>query len=410
MTFSTNQVRHLYVVKDAQPSGGTAAAAVGALTVKTDKAKSHLYFEYKSPGGLVRSDLIDIKNIIAVKATAAASLRRELGQVKVSLDSAVNGGAPVAGQDYLLRVAIRQFAGMSDEDQYFKHGLVRATTGMTAEQFYEKLRDSLIMNFSREASKLLDFTVDEGKATKTVEVNNDKNITVTAKNGGTAGNDITFEITSVTASSTAVTVTGSAISVALTNAEATISGLKNAIAGSAAAAALVTVDSEEDGATTIAAVVTAVQLAGGSTPGVVITEVEQEWKRGVLAQVPVYFSVHPTTILVGGVDEIWGVATPQSSGLYVGNGKNIADLEYFCMGERGDHYRNIGWPHVIETTYLVDPAAEYHVIDIHYAYVGSNEGVQKSERDITLVGLTGPINTVITALNAELGTSIDPLA
>ena len=306
MTFSTNQVRHLYVVKEAQPIAGTAASAVGALTVKTDAEKANLYFEYKSPGGLVRSDLIDIKNIIAAKATDATSLRRELGQVKVTLDSAVHGGLPVAGQDYLLRIAIRQFAGMSDEDQYFKHGLVRATSGMTAEQFYTKLKDSLVMNFSREGSKLFDFTSD--------------------------------------------------------------------------------------------------------ATGVVITEVEQEWKRGVLAQVPVYFSVHPTTILVGGVDEIWGVVTPEPSGLYVGNGKNIADLEYFCMGERGDQYRNIGWPNVIETTYLVDPETDYSVLDIHYAYVGSNEGVQKSERDITLVGSKADINTVIGAINTAAGTSIATLA
>ena len=305
MTFSTNQVRHLYVVKDPQPSVGKAAAA-GTLAVKADSAKSHLYFEYKSPGGLVRSDLIDIKNIIAAKATDAKFLRRELGQVKVTLDSAINGGAPVPGQEYLLRVAIRQFAGMSDEDQYFKHGVVKATTGMTAAQFYAKLRDSLIMNFSREASKLFEFTSD--------------------------------------------------------------------------------------------------------ATGVVITEVPQEWKRGVLAQVPVYFDVHPTTILVGGVDEIWGTATRTHSGVDVKNGKNIADLEYFCMGERGDQYRNVGWPHVIETTYLVDPEEEYSVLDIHHAYVGSNENVQKSERDITLVGSTADIKAVIGAINTAAGTSIATLA
>ena len=304
MTFSTNQVRHLYVVKGTQASVGTADTA-GKLAVKADSAKSHLYFEYKSPGGLVRSDLIDIKNIISAKATDATSLRRELGQVKVALDSAVNSGNPVAGQDYLLRIAIRQFAGMSDEDQYFKHGLVRATSGMTPAQFYAKLKDSLVMNFSRESSKLFEFTSD--------------------------------------------------------------------------------------------------------ATGVVITEVPQEWKRGVLAQVPVYFSVHPTTILVNGVDEIWGVATTQSSGSYVDNSKNIADLEYFCMGERGDHYRNINWPYVIETTYLVDPETEYSVLDIHYAYVGSNEGVQKSERDITLVGSKADINTIIGAIKTEADITIATL-
>ena len=405
MTFSTNQVRHLYVVKGTQASVGTADTA-GKLAVKADSAKSHLYFEYKSPGGLVRSDLIDIKNIIAAKATDATSLRRELGQVKVTLDSAVHGGLPVPGQDYLLRIAIRQFAGMSDEDQYFKHGLVRATSGMTAEQFYVKLKDSLVMNFSRESSKLFDFTFDGAKATKALADN--AGVTVTAKNAGPAGNDITIEITGVAAAATAVTVTGSAISVALKATDATIEGLKAAIAASAEAAALVTVAGTN--ATPVVAEAPAVQLAGGTATGVVITEVEQEWKRGVLAQVPVYFSVHPTTILVAGVDEIWGVATPAHSGVYVGNGKNIADLEYFCMGERGDHYRNISWPYVLETTYLVDPILEYSVLDIHYAYVGSNEGVQKSERDITLVGSKADINTVIGAINTAADTSIATLA
>ena len=180
------------------------------------------------------------------------------------------------------------------------------------------------------------------------------------------------------------------------------------LAANAAASALVTI-AGTDG-TAVVAEAPAVQLAGGTTTGVVITEVEQEWKRGVLAQVPVYFDVHPTTILVGGVDEIWGTVTRTESGLEVGNGKNIADLEYFCMGERGDHYRNNSWPYIVETTYLVDPAAEYNVVDIHYAYVGSNEGVQKSERDITLVGSKADINTVIGAINTAAGTSIATLA
>ena len=79
------------------------------------------------------------------------------------------------------------------------------------------------------------------------------------------------------------------------------------------------------------------------------------------------------------------------------------------MGERGDHYRNINWPYVIETTYLVDPKLEYSVLDIHYAYVGSNENVQKSERGITLVGSKTDINKVIAAINLAAETSIATL-
>ena len=93
--------------------------------------------------------------------------------------------------------------------------------------------------------------------------------------------------------------------------------------------------------------------------------------------------------------------------------------EYFCMGERGDMYRGIGYPNNIPTTYLVDPTVKYNVIDIHYAYVGSNESVQKSEKTITLVvpkvGATNSVsnklaNDIIKAINTATGLSIATLS
>ena len=55
------------------------------------------------------------------------------------------------------------------------------------------------------------------------------------------------------------------------------------------------------------------------------------------------------------------------------------------MGERGDQYRNMGWPNVIPTKYLVDPSKEYDVLNIHYFYQGDGISVQKSEKDIQIV-------------------------
>jgi hypothetical protein len=58
---------------------------------------------------------------------------------------------------------------------------------------------------------------------------------------------------------------------------------------------------------------------------------------------------------------------------------------------------------------MVDPAKTYDTVAIHFAYVGSNESVQKSEKDITLLVPTdaasdsqgddwmSAINTVIAA-------------
>ena len=57
------------------------------------------------------------------------------------------------------------------------------------------------------------------------------------------------------------------------------------------------------------------------------------------------------------------------------------------MGDRADRYRGMGWPDVINTEYLADPTDVngYDMINIHYAYTGSNHAVQKSEKDLTLI-------------------------
>ena len=74
---------------------------------------------------------------------------------------------------------------------------------------------------------------------------------------------------------------------------------------------------------------------------------------------------------------------------YIPNGQLTADLEYFCMGERGDQYRMIGWPNYIPTKYLVDPSKEYDYLDVHYYFQGEGVRSDKSEKQITLVCETG---------------------
>ena len=46
-TFSTNQVRQLYVVNSYSSGTVTQASNVGTIGVKADNDKSHLYFEYR---------------------------------------------------------------------------------------------------------------------------------------------------------------------------------------------------------------------------------------------------------------------------------------------------------------------------------------------------------------------------
>lgn len=334
-TFSTNQVRQLYVAKTLKTPRVLATDTAGSIAVKSDTAKNHLYFEYKGADNLMRSDLIDIKNILYAKATDADDMAHELRAVTVTLDSEVNA-APVAGQDYILRIAFKQYVGMSDEDQYFKYGMVHAYAGMTASDFYKKLALSLAKNFSREIVPLVKFILTDSK--------------------------------------------GEAVPVDATTKESSLTGTYKAL---------------------------------------VIDEVEQPWRLGIMEQTPVYFEVQPVPVTVNGDERIWGKVEETDPAGTITNGKKIADLEYFCMGERGDMYRGVGYPNNIPTTYLVDPTVKYNVIDIHYAYVGSNESVQKSEKTITLVvpkvGANNQTsnklaNDIIKAINTATNLSIATLS
>lgn len=341
-TFSTNQARQLYVANALKPTTVDATDAAGSIAVKSDTAKSHLYFEYMGAGGMTRSDLIDIKNILYAKATDADDLAYDLAKYKLTLDTTVNGGEPVVAQDYILRIAFRNYPGLSEEDQYFKYGMVHAVTGMTASDFYKTLALSLVKNFSREEQGLLKFYLETGDTD-------------------------------------AGTVAGTPTEV--------------------------TKDTKESSLT-------------GTYTGIVIEEAPQDWILGVMEQTPVNFTIQPDLIIDNGDERIWGVVKKVASTNSIPDGHKIADLEYFCMGERGDIYRMVGFPYVIRTKYLVDPDIKYNVIDIHYAYVGSNESVQKSEKDITIVvpkieadneASNTLANNIISAINTATGLTIKAL-
>jgi hypothetical protein len=154
--------------------------------------------------------------------------------------------------------------------------------------------------------------------------------------------------------------------------------------------------------------------------GVIIKEVSQEkdYVRGEVPVNTVNFQVLPKTIISDGEEvnpfvvnaEDGTVAITAQSGKFIGNGYAIADLEYFCMGERGDVYRGAAFPNVISTKYLVDPTKTYHTLDIHYAYVGDNESVQKSEKDITIVCADkAELNKIISAINTATSLGIATL-
>ena len=317
-TFSTNQVRHLYVLKNFQEATSiTSFKNAGETVIGATKDANDVFIKYIGMGGQVRTDLIPKSKVLSATLLTKDKDRTPLKSVLVQLNA-----EPASGQDYILRIAFRQYFGMSDEDLYLKYGMVHAYAGMTSQVFYAKLAQSLAKNFSRELVKPLAFHLvvnseDKGEVTATSKIKYDNTFK------GTADFDATTD----------------------------------------------------------------------KYTGIVIKEVDQkdEWVLGTKEQTPVYFTVQPTTIMVSGDELIWGKVTKLADDTsvdpkrYVGNGTKIADLEYFCMGERGDIYRNINWPNAIRTKYMVDPTKEYNIVDIHYYQDEGGENPQKSEKTITFV-------------------------
>ena len=314
--FTENQATLVYVAKALKTDFASLKDA-GDILVKATPDKQAIYFQHKGVADISRSDLIEVKNIISANATAAKSMEKKLKNATVTLDSSVNGGKPIAGQDYVLRLVFSGYIGISPEDsQYWKYGVVHATNGMSASDFYKKMALSIAKNMSREAVQF--------------------------------------------------------IRVFLGNTE-------------------VTPRTKEDKLT-------------GTYTGVTIKEVAPDWIRGTKQEKIVRLTAEPTTVNDGTSDVVWGTVK-YSDGDTLKNGKEIADMEYFFAGEKGDQYRLINWPDYVPTEYLVDPTQEYDVIDIHYSYVGANESVQKSEKDIKLIVPAGKANDISRAINALITAS-----
>ena len=313
--FSVHQVRQLYVA-NAYKENLAALNNAGDITVVKTNEGDAMYFQYM--GALLdkmRSDLIKVDNITNLTATKAEDIATKLKGYTLTLDPAVNGGQPVAGQDYILRLAFREFIGMSEADQYFKYGMVHVFSGLSASDFYKEMALSLAKNISKDTTTLVDIYLYDGSTSTKVEANTKKS--------------------SLTGTYTAIR----------------------------------------------------------------FVEAVQPWNLGTMPQAVIPFEVQPVNVTVDGDQRIWGKVESYDPQVSLPEGQLIADLEYFCMGERGDQYRNMGWPNVIPTKYLVDPSKKYDVLNIHYFYTGDGISVQKSEKDIQIV-VPRPGETDYTNINA----------
>lgn len=334
--YSFNQVRHLYIA-DAylavtNMDKDSNAKTIGVQVVD-EGAKKQMYFLYKGAKTLLKSDLIDIKNIDSIKVIKGSNQAIKMKKVEISLTAEAKdeNNKPIVGQDYVLGINFRNFFSSGDASQYYKNAAVHVTSSIdTVKKLFDAMKLALDKAFSR-----------------------------------------------------------------------------------------------EDGATPTSNPYLSFSVTGsGASAKLVIEEKAQEWELGTKKARRIMFDVIPGSIYTGGEDVIWGTAADitfdnvkNPSPTVVKNGQQIADLEWACMGERGDQYRNVGWPNVIKTEYLADSTKQYNLIEIHYAFTDTGVNSYRTEKELTIAvpdGAVGEeydvINTVIGAINSATGLSISTLS
>lgn len=329
MVFSTNQVRQLYV---ALAEGQLVNA--GDLKVSKTNDGKQLYFNYVGAlGDTMRSDLIDVDKITSITIKKAADMAKKRVCHLVTLDSNVNGGTPIAGQDYILRLLFRQYVGMSEANTMNKYGEVHVSGEMTPSDFYKKMAISIVQNCSKDINNLVEVELQTS----------DSSVPVT--------------------------------------------------------------------------VATKESALSGTYTGILLYEGKLVWRLGRVSQGTIPFECQFVDVVYNGDEVKWGATSlVPAKDKVLPQGELVADLEYFCMGERGDIYRNMGWPNAIETKYLVDPTKLYNIITIHYYYEGTGLSSDKSEKDIQIAVVASSstdytlANTILGKIQAITGTSIAELS
>lgn len=374
-TFSVNQARQLYVVKTVVDyESSSLPSAAGAVRMQTQGG--YMWFDHYGPGGLTRSDLINLDHLKYFKAVKSSAMNSTMKKELITIsDSALSTSATIAGQDYILKFEFSNWGTAGIEDTYYKYATVRGNGVDTASAFYEKLYDSLVMNFAKESVPLLKFglvgtvgglTIYTSDPSYTFKVDTTEAATAVA-NGvitiGSSGNSTTAQF----------------------NADIATAGLDDIIYVSVVGS--------------VAAVATA---TAPTYTGLWVEELQQPWSLGSKSFHRLNYNTRCNKITLATGEEInWGtVAATTVNTTTVGNGKLICDLEWFTAGERGDIYRGASAPYYPKTELLGEKDATYSLIELGYAFYDSGVNEFPSEKTMTFAVKDGTAGTLYTAINS----------
>ena len=140
-------------------------------------------------------------------------------------------------------------------------------------------------------------------------------------------------------------------------------------------------------------------IAGNSLASILIVADEQPWTLGKQQFELLHFNVTTVPVVSNGMDTQWATITKTGTGS-IANSKKVADLEYFCAGERGDVYRGMGYPNNFDFQPMINPAnnSGYDIVTVGYFWQGDAEDIQKSPKELVFVAEAGTGQSIYNAI------------
>jgi hypothetical protein len=406
MNFSTNQVRHFYLLKRENVfASGTGFTGKDALNNTLDPATTQAgdyslrklwdttnssitmddkAFElmYQGKGGLTHSDIIRQKNIRKVNITAASDMERPLCKYQIQFKTFSQETSTIPGfneesRNFYLNFDFPGFASLTPEETFTKTVVFEAVYN-DASKTASNCKAAIDAAFEHEFAKFV--TTSVAGTVITIEA------VMPTRHNATAG---LFELTGtdfILSNFTQEIVRENGVTTRLqkeyTTEDKTIDSTINAYYNTT------------DGKMYESLVSTT--YSGEITPSASTIYTDLSTNKRYKWDVT-------TTAYVEDTSGSWVNVTSNNSNV-LKNGAIIRDLEIFCMGDRGDNYRMKGWPNFVPTSYVItDDNGEYDILDIHYYYQGEGTNDDKSEKVLTLaMAHSGSSNTALTAIKTAL--------
>ena len=332
----------------------------------------------KKMGKLDRSEAIDPSNIVkaVAKENVAASPRVEF----IGFNGTSGSIDEITNNLYTVNIEIFNYGSLSAENRYLRFGNYNSTGVVTQEMVAQGIAQSTIRNFAREVVKRLsvervtDAAGGADDVTSIAFVKGQSKATVT----GGPGNF----------------VVGDYVRVGTTDADPVYKIIS--ISG-----AVFTLDTiyQGESATVLSAALERIEASDAETAdfGIKISGVDQDFDAAKLRFEPIDFRL--TLVDFGDT----GVTLSSAATKGLGDGRTVAEEEWFAEGNFAEIHRMGPEPHLYSSEFVADAYKGYHVISMLYNHSEDVAFVNtKSPRMINIyfdAGATTAVNAVITSIN-----------